>query len=234
MDLSLSENPVEKDFDAVRWSCQPFDKKRLEAFFAWLQDAKTKNSDIIDALIFRAPKERLPYESQREGLLFAGLQDGSLSPENIRDIGIYLSTLDIQDPEEVDTNGDTSAKRSVSLPGLTQSWDSVVQTSSSLFSALTFGTLPAKRSPLAASVDSQDVALKPHPKTPDVGRWIIGGGKEGMRIWLEAGSEKLVPISLGNSRPGFLRELSGQQSPDEDSLVEVELSVYKVNLHFLC
>ena len=150
MNLSLSENAVEKDFDAVRWSCQSlFDQKHQNHFSHGFRTRKRRIQNIIDVLIFRAPKERFPYESQREGLLFAGLQDGNLSPENIRDIGIYLSTLDIQDPEEVDTNGDTSAKRSVSLPGLTQSWDSVVQTSSSLFSALTFGTIPAKRSPLA-------------------------------------------------------------------------------------
>ena len=200
----------------------------------WLQDSKRKNSKIIDALIFRAPKDRFPYESQREGLLFAGLQDGELSPENIRDIGLYLSTLDIQDPEEVDTNGDAAGKRLVSLPVLTQSWDSVVQTSSSLFSALRLGTVPAKKSPLSVSLDPTDDALECQVKAPEVGRWIIGGGKEGKRIWLEAGDERLVPISLGNLRPRFLREPSGQQSPGEDTLFEVELSVYKVCLCFLC
>lgn len=141
-----------------------------------------------------------------------------------------MTTLDIRDPDKVVTNGNVAGKTPVSLPVLAQSWDSVVQTSSSLFSALSFATSPAKRSPLAVPLDPQDEQLKPPAKAPEVGRWIIGDGKEGKRIWLEAGSERHVPISLGNSRPGFLRELSGQQSPGEDTLVEVELSVYKVFL----
>jgi len=217
---------VELDFDAVRWSCQPLDQSTRSAFTTWLRKAKSEKS-LIDALLFRAPKETLPYEPQREGLLFAGLQDGNLSSENIRDIGLLISTLDVQEkPQETDTNGDVGGKRSVSFPGFSQSWDSVVETSSSLFSALSFGTVPAKRSPLALP---QDARAEPVKKLKGEGRWIIGGDKDGTRIWLEAGGERMVPISLGNARPGFLRELSGQQSPGDDDLVEVELAVYKVH-----
>ena len=139
-----------------------------------------------------------------------------------------MSTLDIRNPEVADTNGDITAKRSVNLPGFTQSWDTVIQTSSSLFSALSFGTLATKRSPLAGPLEPPDGSVTPSAETPGVGWWVIGGERDGKRVWLEAGGERLVPISLGNLRPGFLRELSGQQSPGEDSLVEVELSVYKV------
>jgi len=217
---------VELDFDAVRWSCQPLDQSTRSAFTTWLRKAKSEKS-LIDALLFRAPKETLPYEPQREGLLFAGLQDGNLSSENIRDIGLLISTLDVQEkPQETDTNGDVGGKRSVSFPGFSQSWDSVVETSSSLFSALSFGTVPAKRSPLALP---QDARAEPVKKLKGEGRWIIGGDKDGRRIWLEAGGERMVPISLGNAQPGFLRELSGQQSPGDDDLVEVELAVYKVH-----
>src|SRR5579862_4050594 len=51
-------------------------------------------------------------------------------------------------------------------------------------------------------------------------------------IWLEStGEESSVPISLGNQRPGFLRDLSssGQFSPGEDNLVQVEVHVFKVS-----
>jgi hypothetical protein len=223
---SLTRISAELDFDAVRWSCQPLDQTTRNSLTTWLRQTKSEKS-LIDALVLHAPKETFPYEPQREGLLLAGLQDGDLSSENIRDIGLFVSTLDMHDShEETDMNGDVTGKRSVSFPGFSQSWDSVVETSSSLFSALSFGTVPAKRSPLATSLD---VAEEPPPKKArEEGRWIVGGEKEGKRIWLEGGSERMVPISLGNARPGFLREPSGQQSPGDDDLVEVELSVYKV------
>ena len=128
-------------------------------------------------------------------------------------------------------NGAASAKHSSSLSSLTQSWDSVIQTSSSLFSVLSFGTVLAKRSPLAVvPSDDHEEPHTPHVNADGGGRWILGGDEDGKRIWLEAGAERLVPISLGNQRPGFLRE----QSTEEDSLVEVELSVYKVGLLFPC
>lgn len=216
---------MEPDFDAVRWSCQPLEQSIRSSITTWLRKAKSRKS-LIDALVFRAAKETLPYEPQREGLLFAGLQDGNLSSENIRDIGLLISTLDIQEKEEdTDTNGEVGVKRSVSFPGFSQSWDSVVETSSSLFSALSFGTVPAKRSPLGQPLDAGNEPVK-RPK--EEGRWIVGGDREGKRLYLEAGGERMVPISLGNARPGFLRGLSGQQSPGDDDLVEVELAVYKV------
>ena len=224
--MALTRISVELDFDAVRWSCQPLDQSTRSTLTTWLRKAKSERS-LIDALVFRAPRETLPHEPQREGLVFPGLQDGNLSPENIRDIGLFLSTVDIREkPEETDVNGEVGGKRSVSFPGFSQSWDSVLETSSSLFSALSFGTVPAKRSPLA---QPQDVRHEPVKKPKEEGRWIIGGDKDGKRIWLEAGGERMVPISLGNARPGFLRELSGQLSPGDDELVEVELAVYKVS-----
>lgn len=224
--LWLSEYGVEIDFDAVRWSNQSLDLTVQESFKTWLQQTKSENSNVIDMLIFRIQKERYTHESSREGLVFAGLRDGNLSSENIRDIGLYLSTINHHQQEEVDTNGDTTAKRSVSLPGISQSWDSVVQTSSSLLSALSFRTAPAKRSPLSIPMETPQETVKENGK--DEGKWIIGGDKEGKRIWFEASGERLVPISLGNLRPGFLREGYDQQSPDEDALVEIELSVYEV------
>jgi hypothetical protein len=222
IDLSLTGAGVEMDFDAVRWSCQPLDHDARESLTNWLQHEKSQNADIIDVLLFRDRQQSLPYDSTRDGLLYAGLQDGNISMENIRDISLFMATLDTKEVEEkVDLNGDTTGKRSVSLPGLSQSWVSVVQTSSSLFSALSFGTLPAKRSPLAAPEEPIKQGLV---KKKEEGRWIM----KGKRIWLEAGEESLVPISLGNQRPGFLREHSVQPSPDDDDLVDVELSVYKV------
>jgi hypothetical protein len=233
LNLSLEKNGVETDFDAVRWSCQSMDTNTRNSLHTWLRNTKSDNPNLIDALLFRAPKETLPYEPSRDGLLFSGLQDGSLSAENMRDLGLYMSTLDIRQPDKhPDVNGD-NGKRSVSLPGLTQSWDSMVQTSSSLFSALSFGTVPAKRSPLASPAESPNVLAKNDPfNKPCDARWIVGGDNEGRKIWLEAGGERAVPISLGNERPGFLREASGQESPGDDGLIQLQLSVYKVgSLH---
>jgi hypothetical protein len=223
IDLSLTGAGVEMDFDGLRWSCQSLDLPARESVSTWLQEAKSTNGGIIDVLMFRDRQPCLVYEATRDGLLFPGLQDGNLSMENIRDISLLISTLDTKEVEEkVDTNGDVSGKRSVSLPGLSQSWDSVVQTSSSLFSALSFGTVPAKRSPLATP--EEPVKQEPVKKNED-GRWIL----EGRRVWLEAGEENMVPISLGNQRPGYLREHSILPSPGEDDLVEVELFIYKVH-----
>ena len=225
LNASLTRISAELDFDAVRWSCQPLDQSARSLLTSWLRKAKSEKS-LIDALVFREGKETLPYEARREGLLFAGLQDGDLSPENIRDIGLFLSSLDTKEkPEEIDTNGEVSGKRSVSFPGFSQSWDSVVETSSSLFSVLSFRSVPVKRSPLA---QPEDALNEPAKKPTQEGRWIVGGDNDGKRIWLGAVGERMVPISLGNQRPGFLRELSGQQSPGDDASVEVELSVYRV------
>jgi len=95
---------------------------------------------------------------------------------------------------------------------------------------LSFGTMPAKRSPLATTPEIASGTQKSDPfKESMDARWIIGGDNEGKKIWLEAGNERVVPISLGNERPGFLRESSGQESPGVDGLIELELSVYKFN-----
>jgi hypothetical protein len=225
----LCAHGIEADFDSVRWSCHPLDEKTRKSLLRWTREQKhPKTPEIIDLLVFRTASEAASYEADRSGLVFAGIQDGVLSPENIRDITLYIRTLNIDDPPALpDTlNGESSAKRSVSLPGFTQSWDSVVQTSSSFISALSFGTVPAKRSPLAAPEDPPEL-----PKVEDKvvrGRWIIGGDTSGKRIWLEGGGDRAVPISLANARPGYFRESSGIQTPGEDNLVELDLSVYKV------
>jgi hypothetical protein len=234
LNLSLLQNGVEMDFDAIRWSCQSLELSGRDSLVFWLRRIKTEYPNVVDAFLFRAVKDSLAYEPRCDGLLFNGLQDGSLSAENIRDVGLYMSTLDIQKREKGDVNGDIVGKRSVSLPGLTQSWDSMVQTSSSLFSALSFGTVPARRSPLATPPETPRDTSKVNPlEVTDDGRWIIGGDTEGKKIWLETGGEHPVPISLGNERPGFLREISGQESPDEDRVMELEISVYKViHLYF--
>jgi hypothetical protein len=200
-----------------------------KSLLRWTREKKhPKTPEIIDFLVFRTANEAASYEPDRSGLVFAGIQDGALSPENIRDIGLYIKTLNTDDPPALPEtlNGESSAKRSVSLPGFTQSWDSVVQTSSSFISALSFGTVPAKRSPLAAPENPPEP-----PKIEDKvarGRWIIGGNTSAKRIWLEGGGDRAVPISLANARPDYFRESSGIQTPGEDDLVELDLSVYKV------
>lgn len=224
INLSLPRYSIEAYFDAVRWSCQHLDQIARDSVLNWLRQTKSQNSNMIDVLIFRTPKDTFPYESQQDGLLFLGLQDGTLSSENIRDISHYLSTLDTHKAEEVGGNGDAARSPPVSSSGLNPSWDSVVQTSSSLFSALSFRNVPVKRSGLSAP-ENPDTIKTDAKVLIDEGCWIIGGDKEGHRIWLEVSGEKLVPISLGNQQPGFLPD---QQSPGDDGLVEVELSVYKV------
>jgi hypothetical protein len=213
-DELILRNDVVLDFLAVQWSCEGITLDQQQALYTWTLSEKKLDSKIIDVLLFRDNRSRNVYEGHREGLLFGGVQDGSISSDNILDIGIWISTS-ISERQQV--NGE-SGKRSVSLPGLSQSWDSMVQTSSSLFSALSFGTVPARRSPLAIE-QKPDVSVAMYE-----GSWI-----EGKKIWLEASGERTVPISLGNQRPGFLRESSGQQSPDEDNLVEIEIFIYKVH-----
>ena len=231
LNASLSNNSIELDFNAVLWSCEPLEKKVRDNLVAWLRIAKSNNPDIVDALLFRAPKDSATYEPRRDGLLFSGLHDGNLSSENILDVSLVMDTLEIEEPAKVENvNGEINGKRSAS-GGLGPSWESVVQTSSNLFSALSFGTIPTKRSPLSVPQNTFDKAQKDALKLAELeGRWILGGDAEGKRIWLEANGGKAVPISLGNQRPGFMRESSGLQTPGElDNLVELELSVYQVS-----
>src|ERR1700694_2907455 len=105
LSLSLEKNGVEDDFDGIRWSCQPLEPTTRESLDKSLGEIKGEYPDVVDMFLFRAPRESLPHESRKEGLLFAGLQDGRISPENVRDIGLYVSTLDIQKREK-QTNGD--------------------------------------------------------------------------------------------------------------------------------
>lgn len=229
IDLSLCAHGIEGDFDTVRWSCHPLHERTQKSFLRWTREKKhRKTPEMIDLLVFRTANEVPSYEADQSGLVFAGIQDGALSPENIRDIALYVKTVDTDDPSTLPepVNGESSAKRSVSLPGFTQSWDTVVQTSSSFISALSFGTVPAKRSPLAAPEDPPEP-----PKIEDKvarGRWIIGGDRGAKRIWLEGSGDRAVPISLANARPDHFRESSGIQTPGEDNLVELDLSIYKV------
>src|SRR6202021_2313717 len=90
-----------------------------------------------------------------------------------------------------------------------ESWDTVVQTSSNLFSALSFGTIPARRSPLSVSEEEEE------------GKWIVGGG--GRKIWVERDVIS-VPISLGNQRPGYFND----QIIEDDGLQQIQICVYKV------
>jgi hypothetical protein len=223
----LSNNLIEFDFDAVLWSCKPLEKEFRERLVAWLRSAKSQNSDTIDALLFRTRVDSVNYEPRQEGLLFSGLHDGILSSENILDISLFMDTLEIEPVRVERVNGDTNDKRSA--PGITPSWESVVQTSSNLFSALSFGTIPVKRSPLSVPLDSADKVPKDDLKLVELeGRWIVGGDSAGKKIWLEVSAGKSVPISLGNQRPGFMSS-SGLLTPGElDNLVELELSVYQV------
>lgn len=239
LDLTLSKNGVEMDFDALRWSCEPLNHNTQRSLGEWTRKTKSEASDIINVLLYRQPRSNVPYKASGDGLLFAGLQDGSLSPANIRDISLLVSHLRNQQVEKkVTTNGEAVHKRSVNLPSASLSWDSVVQTSSNLFSALSFGNLPAKRSPLSAPVDKEtkngdETGMNAGQNgNQENGDWLIGGDKEPKKVWLEVTSEPLVPISLGNQRPGFLRDLSNSQLLGEDNLIEVELSIYKV-LHIL-
>jgi hypothetical protein len=164
--LPLSFRSVDLDFDGIRWSNQPLEPPGTEALRTWLKDLKSQNSEILDVLMFRNKSEKgFHYEAGKEGLLFAGLQQRTLSWENIRDISLLIESLPTNEKEEtkkdedVKKNGEVGiGKRSVSLPGLSESWDSVVQTSSTLFSALSFGTVPAKRSPLVSFTDPAKAA----------------------------------------------------------------------------
>jgi hypothetical protein len=232
VDLSLCAHGIEVDFDAVRWSCNPLDDKTRKSLLHWTREKKSlKNPEIIDLLVFRTVNEAASYEPDRSGLVFPGVQDGALSTENIRDIALYIKTLDTDDPpgHSETRNGDSSEKQYVSVPGFAPSWDRVVQTSSSFISALSFGTVPAKRSPLSAPEETPEP-----PKIEDKGvqgRWIIGGDASAKSVWLEEGGERAVPISLANAWPGYLRDSSGIQTPGKDNLIELDLSIYKVR-HF--
>ena len=231
IDLSLCTHGVDADFDAVRRSCHPFDDKTRKHLLTWTRERKSsRTAPIIDLLVFRTASETAPWEPDRSGLVFPGIRDGALSAENIRDIALYIHTLNMEDsppPSTDQVNGESPSKRSVSLPGFNPpSWDGVVQTSSSFLSALSFGTLPAKRSPLVAQEAPEPPKLDVSD-APVKGRWIVGGDtREAKRIWLEEGGDRVVPISLGNARPA---NVSGAQTPGEDNLVQVDLSVYKVN-----
>jgi len=234
-DLSLCMHGFDADFDAVRWSCHPLDDKICKRLLKWTRERKTsRTSPIIDLLVFRTANGAASWEPDRSGLVFPGLGDGALSAENIRDITLYIHTLNIEDPPPPSTaqvNGESPLKRPVSLPRFSPpSWDGVVQTSSSFISALSFGTVPAKRSPL---VVPQEVPEPPKLETSDApvrGRWVVGGDSRGAeKIWLEEGGDRVVPISLGNARPAVLRDGLGAQTPGGDNLVQVELSVYKVH-----
>src|SRR2546423_7806510 len=154
--LPFSFHSVDLDFDGIRWSTQHLEPPAIATLRTWLKDLKSQNTEILDVLLFRNTSDkRLHYEAGQEGLLFAGLQQRSLSWENIQDISLFIDSLPTNEKEgtkkdeDAKKNGEAATgKRSVSLPGLSESWDSVVQTSSTLFSALSFGTVPAKRSPL--------------------------------------------------------------------------------------
>lgn len=252
--LPLSFRSVDLDFDGVRWSTQNLEPSATATLRTWLKALKSQNPEILDVLLFRNKSDKiLHYEAGKEGLLFAGLQQRALSWGNIQDISLFIGSLPTDEKEgtkrdeDVKKNGEAATgKRSVSLPGLSESWDSVVQTSSTLFSALSFGTVPAKRSPVVSVTDPVKATKNdtkqaptsnttPHigkQKIENLGKWILGGEGQGHRIWLEStGEESSVPISLGNQRPGFLRDLSssGQFSPGEDNLVQVEVHVFKVS-----
>ena len=245
---------MDLDFDGIRWSIQHLEPPATATFRTWLRDLKARNPEILDVLLFRNKSDkRLHYEAGQEGLLFAGLQQRSLSWENIQDISLFIDSLPANEKEGTKKddnekkNGEAAiAKRSVSLPGLSESWDSVVQTSSTLFSALSFGAVPAKRSPLVSVTDAVRAAKNDTKQAStdgtnqhtgeqtvgNMGEWILGVEGQGQMIWLEStGEESSVPISLGNQRPGFLRDLSssGQFSPGEDNLVQVEVHVFKVS-----
>jgi hypothetical protein len=193
------------------------EEESLRQLVPVLRQIKEENENVIDIFLFRDQPSRFHYEHRRDGLLFAEPQSNKISPENIRDINLVISTLPLP-TETTPMNGDINGKRAVSLPGLNESWDAVVQTSSNLFSTLSFGTLPARRSPLSASPEPVSLETK-----VDEGRWIIGGEKEGLKVWLE-GNVQSVPISLGNERPEFY----GEDNIDDDGLVEMEISIYKV------
>ena len=210
VDGRLAKMTVEMDFDAVRWSSKVLEENCLREIVHQVRRLKREYDNVVDVLLFRDRSSRGQSESSPEGLVFAGLQNGSISAENIRDIHLFLSTLTTVEPKIV--NGDKvplSERRSVSLG---ESWDTVIQTSSNIFSALSFGTVPAKRSPLSSSQT---------PIETDQGRWIVGGDKDEMNVWLE--DTHCVPISLSNERPGIYG-----MSISEDNLIEIQLAIYKV------
>ena len=230
INLSLSGRGVEVDYESIPWSTTSLEESWQRTLIDWLRQRKSKNQGLLNVLLFRVNSPRLSYEHRQDGLLFAGIQDGKLSAETIRDLSCFVSSLDTHQVENLTAanGGETNGKRSVSLPGLTESWDSVVQTSSNLFSALSFGTVPARRSPLSISPERSVEDTKRDKAKYNGGKWIVGGETDSEKVWIEITSQKSVPISLGNQRPGFMRELSGQQTPDEDGLTETEVSVYKV------
>jgi len=242
--IDLGLQSVDLDFDAIRWSNQPLEPAQRDSVTKWAREVVSLDHGVVDIVLYRSKKEaRTHYEPRRDGLLFAGLQEGPLSWDNIRDISLYIDSLSPPSQDQTTAkNGDTTgqAKRSVSLPGLTESWESVVQTSSSLFSALSFGTVPARRSPLVNTSLPKEDTTTANLKTKDgmdgkeaedMGEWVVGGEESGQRIWLQTmGEETFVPISLGNQRPGYLRELSASGqfiSSGEDNLIELEMHIHK-------
>jgi hypothetical protein len=228
-------NGVETEFNAIRCSSKLFEESAQRELSQWIRDLKSHNPGIIEILFFRKRIPALPYEAQSHGLLFPASHYQSVSTKTVHDLSSYVTNLDSQSREEQGfLSNEVNGKRSVSLPGLTESWESVIQTSSNLFSALSFGTLPPRRSPLSIPTDSRreqpegDKIDSQNEKDITQGKWIIGGQTDGIKIWIEASAPKMVPISMGDQRPEFMRQHSDQNATEGNDLIEAQLSVYVV------
>jgi len=231
LNLTLSEKGAEIDFDAIRWSAKLLDESSRQALARWVRNLKSENPSIIDVLLFRdGSAPRASYEPRLDGLLFPGLQDGDISTETVRDLSLFMTSRDCQlTSDQKAAINEINGKRSVSLPGFSESWESVVQTSSNLFSALSFGTLPARRSPLSMVPTQFGTGYDTRDSKKNEGHWVHGGENKRLNIWMEASAPKMVPISLGDQRPEFMRGHSDQGITScVDGLIEVELSLYKV------
>jgi hypothetical protein len=226
----LNMNDVVMDILATQWSCDPILQSSKEALYHWAISEKKKHG-LVDVLLFRDKRNSSHFDGHREGLLFPGLQDGSLSPDNVLDINLWLSTLKSTSSLDSETvNTKVSEQRVLAIPDIMPTWDSVIQTSSSLVSTLSFGAVPAKSS--LSTSGSKNKSSEPTHVPMFEGLWIVGGNNnEGQKLWLEAGTERPVPISLGNQQPDFFYEQSGEHS-EEDNLIQVELFVYRVYLNY--